>query len=112
MHRLQVTAAEANDVLREAIATSHRVGLDHSYRTLNRSCGTEAFAVLDRGIGDDVPAHVKVARAITGERLPPLADRYLAMRGLLASGHRPVDLDAAWAAAPRAVRPRAVRPHD
>lgn len=102
MHRLNVTSAEANDVLREALSTSNRVGLGDAYNTLNRSCGTEAFAVLDRGIGDDVPLQVKFARAVTGERLPPIAEKYLALRGLLAPGHKPVDLNAAWADAPRA----------
>lgn len=105
-HPLKVRAGEANDVLREALSTSAKVGLDDSYNTLNRSCGTEAFAVLDRGIGDDVQLAVKFLRAITGERLPPLADKYLAMRGLLAPGHQPVDLNAEWARAPRSVTPR------
>jgi hypothetical protein len=105
-HRLQVSAAEANDVLREALSTSARVGLDDRYNTLNRSCGTEAFAILDRGIGSDVPVHVKLARAVTGERLPPLAEKYLALRGLLPPGHKPVDLNAEWAQAPRSVTPR------
>jgi hypothetical protein len=106
VHRLNVTPAEANDVLREALSTSERVGLGDSYNTLNRSCGTEAFAVLDRGIGNDVPAHVHLARAITGERLPPIAERYLALRGLLPADHKPNFLNAEYAVAPRLVTPR------
>jgi len=105
-HPLRVRAGEANDVLREALSTSAKVGLGAAYNTLNRSCGTEAFAVLDRGIGDDVPLGVRLSRAITGERLPPLADKYLALRGLLAPGHRPVDLNGEWARAPRPATPR------
>jgi hypothetical protein len=106
VHRLDVTTAVANDVLREALTTSNRTGLGDAYNTLNRSCGTEAFAVLDRGIGDKVPLQVKIARAVTGERLPPLAEKYLAMRGLLAAGHKPTDLHNELTTAPRLVTPR------
>jgi hypothetical protein len=36
-----------------------------------------------------------------------MAAKYLAMRGLLAPGHRPLDLNAEWARAPRAAALRA-----
>ena len=35
-----------------------------------------------------------------------LAEKYLAMRGLLAPGHEPVELNAEWARAPRSATPR------
>jgi hypothetical protein len=106
VHRLNVSPAVADNVLREALSTSNRTGLSDEYNTLNRSCGTEAFAVLDRGIGDKVPLQVKLARAVTGERLPPVAAKYLAMRGLLEPGHKPTDLHDEMTRAPRMATPR------
>jgi hypothetical protein len=106
VHRVNVSSAVANQVLAEALATSERRGFADQYSTIERSCGTEAFGILDRGVGHNVPLHVHLARAITGERLPTHAHQYLRLRGLVDRDDRPTLLADEMRAAPRVATPR------
>lgn len=108
-HRVNIDGHDKQAMLAEALRTSESKGLKDTYNTANNSCGTEAFAVLDRGIGNDVPPWVHAARFVTGERLPPLGELYLRMRGLLKEGEKSPSLHDEMAASARVATPR-VRP--
>lgn len=100
-HRIALSDEQKQSVLRASLALSEERGFAATYNTLERSCTTEAFLALDRGVGDDVPMHVKLARMITGERVPTLSPTYLALRGIAAEGETPTLLSEEMAQAPR-----------
>jgi hypothetical protein len=80
---LKLTHAQKQRVLAEAVDTATRAGMGGMYNTVTRNCTNELFHILDRGIGNNVPAHVHVARAATSETLPIIAEQYLQLRGVL-----------------------------
>lgn len=100
-HRVALSTEQKQDVLRAALALSEERGFTATYNTLERSCTTEAFLVLDRGVGDEIPAHVKLARLVTGERIPTLSPMYLALRGIAAKGEAPTLLSEEMTRSPR-----------
>lgn len=100
-HRVALSSEQKQDVLRAAVTLSEDRGFSGTYNTLERSCTTEAFLALDRGVGDDVPVHVKLARLVTGERVPTLSPTYLSLRGIAAKGETPTLLSEEMARAPR-----------
>lgn len=80
---LKLTDAEKQRLLVESVDTATRNGMSRMYNTLSLNCTNELFGVLDRGIGNKVPPHVHLARAMTSETLPVIAGRYLSLRGIL-----------------------------
>ncbi|MFZ9885863.1 MAG: DUF4105 domain-containing protein [Myxococcota bacterium] len=101
LHRIALSDEEKQDVLSASVLLSEERGFSATYNTLARSCTTEAFLALDRGVGDDLPLHVKLGRIVTGERIPTASPTYLALRGLVPKGEKPTLLSDEMASAPR-----------
>jgi hypothetical protein len=84
--RLTLRPEQRHAMLAEAVRTSDTTGLEATYNTLNRSCATEAFAVIDRVLADELPVPAQLATALLGARVPMAGRQYLSLRGLVPDG--------------------------